>query len=76
MEWTVVSVLVVIIGLVGAFVKPLIKWNTNLVENTMAIRGLTDTMKKNESDNKQEHCEIWDELDKHDERITKIEQRD
>lgn len=75
MEWTVVTVIVVLIGLVGALIKPFIKLNTTLTENTMAIKAHTKTMERYECENKNEHKEIWQELDKHDERITKVEYR-
>ena len=64
-EWAVVGVIVVLVGLVGAFVKPLLAWNTNLTENTMAIKGLTDSIKGNEKSNADEHIAMWDELEKH-----------
>ena len=73
MEWTVVTVIVVLIGLVGALIKPLIKWNTSLTENTMALRAQTETIRANETRNKEEHGEIWCELDEHDKRISCIE---
>ena len=72
-EWGVVIVIVTLAGLIGAFVKPLLNWNTSLTENTMAIRGLTDTIKGNEARNEKEHNEIWDKLDEHDGRISDIE---
>lgn len=72
-EWGVVSVLVVLVGLVAALVKPLIRWNTSLTENTMALRAQTETIKSNETRNKEEHGEIWTELDEHDKRISSIE---
>lgn len=74
-EWGVVGVLVVLVGLVAALVKPLIKWNTSLTENTMATMALTETIKANETRNEKEHSEIWDELDEHDRRISNIEKR-
>ena len=74
-EWGVVGVLVVLVGLVAALVKPLIKWNTSLTENTMALRAQTETIKANETRNEKEHSEIWDELDEHDKRISNIEKR-
>ena len=73
MEWTVVGVIVVLIGLVTAIVKPLLAWNANLVLNTEAIKTLTAAMQSNERRNERAHCEIWDELDEHDKRISKIE---
>ena len=74
-EWGVVGVLVVLVGLVATLVKPLIKWNTSLAENTMATMALTETIKANETRNEKEHSEIWDELDEHDKRISNIEKR-
>jgi hypothetical protein len=74
-EWTVVGVLVVLVGLIAAIVKPLLSWNTNLVENTSAIRALTNVMNANEADNKKEHGEIWDKLGDHDDTINKHETR-
>jgi len=73
MEWTVVVVIVTLTGLIGALVKPLIKWNTSLTENTVAIKTLTSTINRNETQNEKEHGEIWDELGDHDKRISNIE---
>ena len=72
-EWGVVGVLVVLIGLVATLVKPLIRWNVSLTENTMATKALTKTIKDNETRNEKEHGEIWEELDEHDKRISCIE---
>ena len=72
-EWGVVGVLVVLIGLVATLVKPLIKWNVSLAENTLATKALTKTIKDNETRNEKEHVEIWTELDEHDKRISCIE---
>lgn len=73
MEWTVVVVIVTLTGLMGALIKPLIKWSTSLTENTVAIKTLTETIRGNETRNEKEHGEIWDELDEHDKRISSIE---
>lgn len=75
MEWTVVTVLVVLVGLIAAISRPLLNWNTNLTENTMAIKGLTEAVKGNENRNEKEHGEIWNELDKHDGRLTELERQ-
>ena len=69
MEWTIVGVLVVLVGLIAAVTKPLLAWNTNLTENTMAIKALTDSIKGNEKSNAEEHVAIWDEMEKHGEKI-------
>ena len=72
-EWGGVIVIVTLVGLAGALIKPLIKWNTSLTENTMALRAQTETIKCNENRNEKEHGEIWDELGEHDKRISSIE---
>ena len=64
MEWTIVGVIVVLIGLIAAITKPLLAWNTNLTENTMAIKGLTDSINGNEKNNEKEHVAIWDTVEK------------
>ena len=75
MEWTVVGVLVVLIGLIVSIVRPLIKWNTCLTENTMAIKGLTDSIKGNEQINTEEHNELWIVCDKHGEKLNEHDTR-
>ena len=74
-EWAVVGVIVVLVGLIGAIIKPLLSWNTNLTENTMAIKGLTDAVKGNENDNKKEHCEFRENIGDHETRITVLEKQ-
>lgn len=66
MEWTIVTVIVVLVGLVVTIVKPLINYNKSTVENTCAINNLTEVMK----DNKAEHSKLWDKLGEHDEKIS------
>ncbi len=64
MEWTMVGVIVVLIGLIAAVVKPMLAWNTSLTENTVAIKDLTDSIKGNEKSNAEEHIAIWEEVEK------------
>ena len=72
-EWMVVGVIVVLVGLIGAIIKPLLSWNTNLTENTMAIKGLTDSIKGNEKSNAEEHIAIWDAVEKQCDMLNKHE---
>ena len=73
MEWTVVGVIVVLIGLLATLAKPLISLNTSIVKNTMATDSLSKSMERYEADNKAEHGEIRNELEEHDGRISKLE---
>ena len=74
-EWGVLLVLVVLDWACrGNLVKPLIKWNVSLAENTLATKALTKTIKDNETRNEKEHGEIFGQnLDEHDKRISCIE---
>lgn len=48
--------------LIIAVAKPMISANAATVENTCAIKALTDVM----TENKEEHGKIWDKLGEHD----------
>lgn len=80
MEWTIVTVIVVLIGLVAAIVKPLIKLNTTLTKLTYTV----DTLEKSTSgflkNNSDAHKRLWDHSDEqdtiledHEKRIFKME---
>lgn len=75
MEWTIVGVIVVLVGLIATLVKPLINLNTSIVKNTMATKTLSQSIERYEIDNKSEHGEIWDELKEHDGRISAFERK-
>jgi membrane protein required for beta-lactamase induction len=69
-EWGVVGVIVVLFGLIGSLIKPILRWNTSLVENTAAIRGLTNAIKKQD-------CTLAEhekQLNDHETRIRLIEE--
>lgn len=73
MEWTVVGVIVVLIGLVAAIVRPLLAWDKSLTENTEAIKTLTKAVSGNDSINKCEHKEFREQIGDHETRITVLE---
>ena len=78
-EYTVVLVIVTLVGLFITVGKPIINLNTNIVELNSAVKGLQKTVdKKQEEDN----VKVWERLrkgdskfDNHEKRITVLEEK-
>ena len=81
-EWGVVGVIVTLVALAVAIVKPIVQLNTNIVKLTDAVDGLKKAHTKSETDNEKEHKQLH-ELIKHrkkeneelDDRVTDHENR-
>ena len=61
-EWGVVVVIVTLVGLAAAIIKPIVQLNTNIVKLTDAVEGLKNAHTKMESDNEEEHKKIHDRI--------------
>lgn len=86
-EWTVVTALVVIIGLFATVGKPIINLNSNIVRLNMSLEALNEKEEKLEGDlekhithSHDSHQRIWEHnaaqdkrLDDHERRIDKLE---
>ena len=82
MEWQVVGVIVVLIGLAGSIVGPIVKLNSSITRLTVTMDRLVkdvDSLKENSHD---AHQRLWEknaEQDKaladHETRITTLEKR-
>ena len=68
-SWQVVLALVVIIGLIGVIVKPILKLNTTLTMLDMTIKSLQDQLKSFRGDNDKDHDDIFDRLDEHEDTL-------
>ena len=74
-EWAVVGVIVTLLGLVAAVVKPLITLNTTLTKLTDSVATLDKNITALTTDNTASHARIWGELDEHDEKLNDHETR-
>ena len=81
-EWTVVTVIVVLSGLVISFVKPLISLNGTLTRLTEAVRVLERELASIYGKNAEAHARLWKKeqeqdaaLQDHEMRISRMEQR-
>lgn len=75
MEWTVVSVIVVLVGLISTVVagvnssnKRWTEFNTNLVENTITLKKIQEYLNKLEN-------ETTKRFEKHEQRMNRHEER-
>ena len=61
-EWGVVVVIVTLVGLAAAIIKPIVQLNTNIVKLTDAVEGLKNAHTKLEADNEEEHKQLHERI--------------
>ena len=61
-EWGVVVVIVTLVGLAAAIIKPIVQLNTNIVKLTDAVEGLKNAHTKMEANNEEEHKKLHDRI--------------
>lgn len=66
MEWTVVTVIVVIIGLISTVTKPLVQLNGNITKLTVAVDGFKEALDALKCDNRKDHDNFYSKLNSHD----------
>lgn len=83
MEWTVVTVLIALLGGLGAIMTPVIRLNNNITRLTVCVASLQESLKDLTGRNKatherlfrkQEECEAT--LSDHETRITVLERKE
>ena len=75
MEWTVVTVIVVIVGLIISVATPLVKSTKAMTELTVNIKVLNEQLEKIENGNDEDHKDFQEQLDEHDDKIADHETR-
>ena len=79
MEWTVVTALVVIAGLVAAIAKPIVTFTRAFSETTATLTASMNELKHSfdrfSAENKESHGRIYDRLDEHDAQLGEHERR-
>jgi hypothetical protein len=74
-EWTVVTVIVVLIGLLASVLKPLIHLNGTLTRLTEAVRVLERELTGISDKNSEAHARLWKKAEEQDERLLRCECR-
>lgn len=75
MEWTIVTVIVVLLGLVVTVMTPLIKLNSSLTKLNVTLTALDVRMTRIETDNHNSHARIWTKNEEQDGRLANHDQR-
>lgn len=66
MEWTVVTVLIALIGLGGAIIKPVVSLTQSITKLTVIVDALQNDMNTMISKNSDAHERIWRKNEEHD----------
>ena len=89
MEWTVITVLVVVVGLISSIIKPLLTLNKTLVVLNITttdlgtkVSSLDNQIKELTDNNSKGHARLWDQeaeqdktINEHELRITELEKK-
>ena len=82
MEWTVITVLVALVGLLATVGAPVIKLNSNLTKLTVLLDTLKNDMQEQKKSAKESHRRLWGHnheqdgrIENHEKRITLLEQK-
>lgn len=65
-EWAIVGVIVVLLGLIGAIVTPLLKLNTSITQLTCAVSVLQKNIEGLTTNNNESHTKLWEHNSKQD----------
>ena len=80
-EWGVVTVIVVLVGLLAAIIKPIVSLTKSITALDSSVGTLKESIDKNAKSNETDHTELWNketeqdkQLGNHAERIAKVEE--
>ncbi|PKM72474.1 MAG: hypothetical protein CVU91_08765 [Firmicutes bacterium HGW-Firmicutes-16] len=81
-EWTVVTVIVTLVGLGAAVIRPLIGLNGTITRLTAAVNVLEKNISGLAAKNSESHAKLWERVEEHEDilnshetRLTVIENR-
>lgn len=75
MEWTVVTVIIALIGLIGVFVKAASALTKAMTELTIAVRTLQEQMHEQQLHSKESRAKLWAHNSEQDRRLDDHEWR-
>lgn len=75
MEWTVVGVIVVLVGLGVSIVTPIVKLTKQITSLCEAVNGLRHDIDRIETHNSESHNRIYGTLEEHDKTLNNHEMR-
>lgn len=60
MEWTIVTVLVTVVGLFVSVITPILKLNSTIIRLNASVDALAEEMEKYTAKNDRSHDKLWD----------------
>ena len=75
MEWTVVGVIVALVGLFVTVGAPIIRLNGNIARSNVILDRLEKELAAQKMDAKESHRRLWKHIGDHETRITILENR-
>lgn len=75
MEWQIISVLVVLVGLFATITAPILKLSNTIIKLDNTCENLEKQFKEFEENNKDSHRRLWNHNTKQDEQIQEHENR-
>lgn len=75
MEWTTVTVIIALVGLGAAIIKPIVSLTQSITKLTVVVETLQEDMSGLTTKNSQGHARIWDHNEEQDARIEDHERR-
>ena len=75
MEWTTVTVIIALVGLVAALANPLTRLTRSITTLTVVVDRLQADMEEQREHGRQSHQRIWEHNEKQDERLDNHEGR-
>ena len=74
-EWSIVTVIIALIGLIVSVTSPIVKLNTTITKLTQIVDAVGKDLADLTDRNSKSHARIYDSLDKHDNAINNHETR-
>ena len=75
MEWTVVTVIVVLVGLIAAVIRPIVNLNATITKLDTTLEIFVKRYDKDCVDNAKEHTALWERCDEQGRDIGELDTR-
>lgn len=75
MEWTIVTVVIALAGLIIAIIKPIIRLNTVITQLSTVVETLGKSLETLTSKNSETHERLWDKLGEHEGTLSEHDKR-
>ena len=75
MEWTVVTVIIALVGLGASIIKPVITLTQSITKLTMVVERVEADLKAQAAHSHESHAKLWAHNDEQDQRLEDHERR-